>query len=219
MALALLVSFQNNVLLNTVLAVLFLLLVSYYLPVKKLLLLSVFLTLAAAGVFFTGLIFYRDNQHGTTNISSLQYAIGLASRIYCFGFTGSLFAATTSMTAFIYSLQQQLHLPAIFAYGLMAAFHMAPMIPHEYRNTINSLRSRGITNNYFSIKIVTPLLVKTIRWSELLATAMTSRGFSSDETRTYSQHYVINWPDWLFCAGLLGLGLLLTIFHGDNLFK
>lgn len=116
-----LVSFQDNLLLNSSLTLFFLLLLLVYLPLKKLLKLLFLLSLSAVGIFFTGLLFFQEGQNGSTT-AAYAYGIRLASRVYCFGTLGSVFAATTSLTELIYSLQQQLRLPPVFAYGLMAAF-------------------------------------------------------------------------------------------------
>lgn len=131
----------------------------------------------------------------------------MASRIYCFGILGSSFSVSTTINELIYSLQQQLRLPAVFAYGLLAAFQIAPIIPAEYQNIRNSMRSRGISVNPFSFKMLIPLLVKSIRWSELLATAMLSRGFDSEAKRTYANTFRVTFMDALFLSLCLVMGL------------
>lgn len=186
----------------------FLLLV--YLPLKKLLQLLFLLSLSAIGVFFTALLFFQEGKSGNS-AAAFDYGIRLASRVCCFGTLGSTFAATTTLTELIYSLQQQLRLPPVFAYGLMAAFHMAPMVPKEYRNIQFSLQSRGIAYSRLSLKPLIPLMVKSIRWSELLAAAMESRGFAADEPRTYAMNYPVTRKDWGFVVSVLGAGLILTL--------
>ncbi|WP_159721425.1 energy-coupling factor transporter transmembrane component T family protein [Enterococcus sp. CSURQ0835] len=211
----LLVSFQNNLRLNLTLAVIFAVVSILYLSFKQWLQLTVLLTVTAIGVFFSG-YFFLQAKSGQAVIGDLTvtpqvlYGLKLATRIYCFGFLGSSFAATTTLPAFIYSAQQQLRLPAQFAYGMMAAFHMLPLIKKEYQNTRISLRSRGLTAGFISPKLLTPLLVKSIRWSETLAQAMESRGFSGTANRTYFYDYQIRFQDGLFLVGLLGLAVALS---------
>lgn len=178
---------------------------------KKSLLLVSALTLAAVGVFFTGLLYYQDNQSGSSSAAAMRYGLDMASRIYCFGMLGSSFSVSTTINELIYSLQQQLRLPAVFAYGLLAAFQIAPIIPAEYQNIRNSMRSRGIPVNPFSFKMLIPLLVKSIRWSELLATAMLSRGFDSEAKRTYAKSFRITFADMLFLSFCLIIGLAGTL--------
>jgi len=169
------------------------------------------LTLAAVGGFFTGLLYYQDNQGGSSSAAAMRYGLDMASRIYCFGMLGSSFSVSTTINELIYSLQQQLRLPAVFAYGLLAAFQIAPIIPAEYQNIRNSMRSRGIPVNLFSFKMLIPLLVKSIRWSELLATAMLSRGFDSEAKRTYAKSFRITFADMLFLSFCLIIGLAGTL--------
>ena len=211
LGLALLVSFQNNFRLNLLLCVLFFAVSVSERSLKKSLLLVSALTLAAVGVFFTGLLYYQDNQVGSSSAAAMRYGLDMASRIYCFGMLGSSFSVSTTINELIYSLQQQLRLPAVFAYGLLAAFQIAPIIPAEYQNIRNSMRSRGIPVNPFSFKMLIPLLVKSIRWSELLATAMLSRGFDSEAKRTYAKSFRITFADMLFLSFCLIIGLAGTL--------
>ncbi|WP_125768478.1 energy-coupling factor transporter transmembrane component T [Lapidilactobacillus wuchangensis] len=213
----LIVSFQNNLLLNLVLLGLFALITAVYLPILKWLRLWLWLSLAAVGVFFSGYFFLQEKTGGGQwagwQLSAQTiYGLQLATRIYCFGFLGASFAATTTLTAFIESLQQQLHLPTQFAYGIMAAFHVAPLIPQEYRQTQLSLWSRGLSAPWLSTRLMTPLLVKSVRWSEVLATAMISRGFTAEAPRTHFKKYQVQWFDWLFFSGLIILTIILSIF-------
>lgn len=207
LGLALLVSFQNNFRLNLLLSVLFFGITVNERSLKKSLLLFSALTLAAIGVFFTGLLYYQGNQGGPSSAAAIRYGLDMASRIYCFGILGSSFSVSTTINELIYSLQQQLRLPAVFAYGLLAAFQIAPIIPSEYQNIRNSMRSRGISVNPFSFKMLIPLLVKSIRWSELLATAMLSRGFDSEAKRTYANTFRVTFMDALFLSLCLVMGL------------
>ncbi|MFT0131073.1 energy-coupling factor transporter transmembrane component T [Candidatus Enterenecus avicola] len=207
LGLALLVSFQNNFRLNLLLSALFFGITVNERSLKKSLLLFSALTLAATGVFFTGLLYYQGNQGGPSSAAAIRYGLDMASRIYCFGILGSSFSVSTTINELIYSLQQQLRLPAVFAYGLLAAFQIAPIIPAEYQNIRNSMRSRGISVNPFSFKMLIPLLVKSIRWSELLATAMLSRGFDSEAKRTYANTFRVTFMDALFLSLCLVMGL------------
>lgn len=207
LGLALLVSFQNNFRLNLLLSVLFFGITVNERSLKKSLLLFSALTLAAIGVFFTGLLYYQGNQGGPSSAAAIRYGLDMASRIYCFGILGSSFSVSTTINELIYSLQQQLRLPAVFAYGLLAAFQIAPIIPAEYQNIRNSMRSRGISVNPFSFKMLIPLLVKSIRWSELLTTAMLSRGFDSEAKRTYANTFRVTFMDALFLSLCLVMGM------------
>lgn len=214
----LIVSFQNNLRLNLVLMIIFAVVMAIYFSWQKWLQLVLWLSLAAIGVFFSGYFFLQEKTgavqwRGWQLSAQTLYGLQLATRIYAFGFLGASFAATTTLPALIESVQQQLGLPAQFAYGMMAAFQVAPLIPQEYRNTRLSLWSRGLSVTWISPKLLTPLLVKSVRWSEVLATAMISCGFEATAPRTHAVNYRIRWYDWLFLSSLTGGTLLLTIIH------
>ncbi len=123
----------------------FLLLTLKELTIKKTCLLFSLLSLSAMGVFFTGLIFYQNQTTQGSQTQAIQYGIDMAARVYCFGILGTAFTASTKIDDLIYSLQQQIALPPVFAYGLMAAFQIAPILPTEYKHIKQSLRSRGMS--------------------------------------------------------------------------
>lgn len=213
----LIVSFQNNLRLNLILVILFATITAVYLPILKWLRLWLWLSLAAIGVFFSGYFFLQEKTvggqwYGWHLSGQTRYGLQLATRIYSFSFLGASFAATTTLPALIESLQQQLHLPPQFAYGIMAAFHVAPLIPPVYRQTQLSLWSRGLSAPWLSARLMTPLLVKSVRWSEILATAMISRGFTAEAPRTHFKKYQIQWFDWLFAVSLIGLTVGVTFW-------
>ena len=83
--------------------------------------------LTAAGMFFTVYHFSAESA-SFVNIENLNITgtaifngLGLAGRVLAFGGLGLLFVLTTDIIMLIYSLQQQLRMPAVFAYGLLAA--------------------------------------------------------------------------------------------------
>lgn len=212
MGIALLISFQNNTALTSIIILLFTLVTLPYLSAKKALVLFLLLTLSASGVFVTGLFFYQEQQPGEVTKAAVQYGLDMALRIYCLGILGTAFTATTEMIDLMYSLQQQLKVPPLFAYGLLAAFQIGPIIPSEMKHIKNSMRSRGIRIGLLHIPIMVPLLVKSIRWSELLADAMTSRGFDGHQTRTYVRQFHLSIIDYMLMSFCILGGVLGTIF-------
>lgn len=205
---ALILAFQENLSLNLTVAAISFSLILFLLPLKRVLVILGIVTLSAIGVYFTGFHF----KEGNSDLLTRQlYGLQLASRIYAFAGLGLVFSASTVLTDFIYSLQQQFCLPNKFAYGILAAFHMLPMIPYEVKNIKNSFYSRGLRPLMFSPQLLLPLLVKSIRWSENLAFAMESKGFG-DDPRTQSREFSLRWYDWsysgLWIMGALGLSLL-----------
>ncbi len=165
--------------------------------------------LAAAGMFFTG---YRFHAGGSMPVraeilnigsSALWNGLTQASRVLAYAGAGYLFALTTDRVRMICSFQRQFHLPQVFAYGLLAAWGIFPQMTREYRRTRAAFRARGIRVFPISPALLKPLLVKSVRWSEALAIAMESKGFSGQAKRTDFAPIRVQPRDWLF--------LLLTV--------
>ena len=120
---------------------------------------------------------------------------------------------TTDRILLVRSLQQQLRLPPVFAYGLLAAWGILPNMMEEYKRTRAAFAARGIRVFPVSPALLKPLLVKSVRWSEELSIAMESRGFDGRVPRTCSQPLRLRPVDVLFpilsCALFLALFFLL----------
>ena len=160
--------------------------------------------LAAAGMFFTG---YRFHAGGDMPIraeildigsSALWNGLTQASRVLAYAGAGYLFALTTDRLLMVRSFQRQFHLPQVFAYGLLAAWGVFPQMALEYRRTRAAFRARGIRVFPVSPALLKPLLVKSVRWSEALAMAMESKGFSGQARRTDFDPVRVRPRDWLF---------------------
>ena len=81
------------------------------------------MSLSAVGIFLPG-YYFSEKVKTAARQRHMPMAFVSPVAFIVFGTLGSVFAATTSLTELIYSLQQQLRLPPVFALGLMAAFHM-----------------------------------------------------------------------------------------------
>jgi len=155
---------------------------------------------AAFGMFMMGLYYSKNNSITAMNISdisSVPYALRaamstnlitalqLSSRILAYAGLGIFFALTTDEELFISSLMHQCHLSPKFAYGILAAVHLVPNLGREYKNALFAFRTRGMNVSAFSIKPMFAMLVNSIYWSENIAMAMQSKGFSDNDERTY----------------------------------
>lgn len=162
--------------------------------------------LAAVGMFFTGYRFSADagmpvnaeNLH--LGASALQNGLRLASRVPAYAGLGLLFALTTEPVPLVQAARRQLRLPAVFAYGLLAAWGILPHMLTEYRRTRAAFRARGMRAFPVSPAVLRPLLVKSVRWSEELSIAMESKGFSGKAVRTEFQPAPVRGRDWVFCT-------------------
>ena len=172
--------------------------------IKHLLLMLVPITLIAVGMLFTG--YHFQVQDGApVNASSLNMTdnaiwngLTLSSRVLAYAGLGFLFVLTTNKIELIRSLQQQLHLPPVFTYGLLAAWNILPNIVEEYKSTRASFRSRGLYPLAFSPALLKPMLVKAVLWSEALAVAMESKGFDGNSGRTEYYEMKVTTKDILF---------------------
>ncbi|MCI1965396.1 MAG: energy-coupling factor transporter transmembrane protein EcfT [Oscillospiraceae bacterium] len=184
---------------------------------KAMLLLFLPVFLAAAGMFFTGYRFAAGNSMPVRaeilhiGSSAVWNGLTLSSRVLAYAGLGLLFALTTDRIELIRSFQKQLHVPAIFAYGLLAAWGIFPHMALEYRRTRAAFRARGIHVFPMSPSLLNPLLVKSVRWSEELAIAMESKGFDGRTTRSEFAPVLVRTSDWVFLA-VCCLGLPAAVF-------
>ena len=162
--------------------------------------------LAAVGMFMTGYRFSAGSGM-PVNAGSLHFASSavwngllLGSRVVAFAALGLLFALTTDRVRLVRSFRRQLRLPTIFAYGLLAAWGIFPQMAREYRRTRAAFRARGLRVLPFAPALLKPLLIKSVRWSEELAVAMESRGFSGSSPRTEYDPPLVRPRDIVFCA-------------------
>lgn len=160
----------------------------------------------AVGLFFTGYRFTRTAA-STVNMASLHIGNGqvwngliFSSRVLVYAGIGLLFALTTDRIRMIRSFHRQLHMPQVFAYGLLAAWGLLPQMMLEYKRTRMAFRARGIRVLPFSPALLVTLLVKSVRWSEELSIAMESKGFSPGGKRTQFEPETVRKRDIAFLA-------------------
>ncbi len=160
----------------------------------------------AVGLFFTGYRF-TNTASGVVNMDVLHVGdshvwngLIFSSRALVYAGIGLLFALTTDRIRMIRSFHQQLRVPQVFAYGLLAAWGLLPQMMLEYKRTRMAFRARGIRVLPFSPSLLITLIVKSTRWSEELSIAMESRGFSADSKRSSFEPERVRTRDWIFLA-------------------
>lgn len=190
---AVLLSFQYSTMLNLsvfVISVLFLLFFSKA-GIRNIIGLLLPAFAAAFGLFMMGLYYAKDNAVGMTftmdptMMQNVSIGLQLSTRLLSFAGLGLMFALTTDGEFFMRSLMRQCHLSPKFAYGMLAAFNLMPVIKREYVNVKKAYELRGIGSSNFSVRPVFTMLVNTVRWSESIAMAMESKGFCADAPRSY----------------------------------
>ena len=214
---ALILSFHYQILLNVcVFGVCMLLLIVSLVSFRKIIRVLFPAVILAAGLFMTGYIFSSDTSTAVgANFgremafpASAANGLHMATRILAFAALGMVFAFTTNMQEFIYSLEQQFRLPSRFAYGILAAFHLGPVMPYEHKKTSHAFLARGQSFFPLSPKVLAPFIIKSVRWSESIAAAMESKGFDQDGSRTCLRIMRVKWFDYCFVILSVGLTIL-----------
>lgn len=175
--------------------------------------------LLAVGMFMTGYKFtVADSlpinaEALNVGSSSLWNGLLFSSRVLVFAGLGLLFALTTDKIDLIHSFRTQLHLPNLFAYGLLAAWGVFPHMAEEYKKSMSAFYARGKHPFPVSPKVLRPLLVKSVRWSEELSVAMESKGFDHLSKRTDFNPPKVNLFDLIyFLLWAVLLPVLILIF-------
>ncbi|WP_423363156.1 energy-coupling factor transporter transmembrane component T family protein [Mycoplasma sp. P36-A1] len=201
----LVLAFQSNIyfdlaLLSFLIVCLLLSKINYLTFIKTFLIVSI----ACLSLYFSASNFYAlENQSNIAffNIvtdSKSMYAFELVARTYGYFMLGAAFTLTTDVIDFSYSMQQQLKLPPKFVYGIIACLNMMPLLKNEYFKLKYSFKARGLNPSLLNINLYLPLLVKSVYYSNALALAMESKGFSDDALRSCYHKTNINWYDYLF---------------------
>ena len=128
------------------------------------------------GIFMSGLLWGDDAS--AVAVSSTQTGLNMLARFFSFAALGLLISLTTDAFELIKAMQKSGHLPRKFAYGLLAALNLIPHMKIEYQNARLAFAVRGASVGPLSTKVLFVMLVNCFRWSETLAIAMHSKGFS-----------------------------------------
>lgn len=175
--------------------------------------------LLSVGMFMTGYKFTVaeslpvNAQALNVGSSALWNGLLFSSRVVVFAGLGLLFALTTDKIDLIHSMRTQLHLPNLFAYGLLAAWGVFPHMAEEYKKSMSAFSARGQHPFPISPKVLRPLLVKSVRWSEELSVAMESKGFDHLSERSDFNPPKIDFKDIIYFAlWAVVLPVLLLIF-------
>ena len=213
---ALMLSFSYKTALNLwVFFVCMILLAISRVPILKVMKMLIPVLIAAIGLFMTGYLFSKPGEVIGSSMgksivypASVESGLMIATRVLAFAGLGMAFSFTTPSKDFVYSLEQQCRMPSQFAYGVLAAFHLAPIMPHEYKKTKYAFAARGQNHFPLSPKILIPFVIKSVRWSESLSIAMESKGFDQEAKRTCLRVMQVRWFDYAFTLSSIGLTFL-----------
>jgi len=150
-------------------------------PVTWLLGLKIMIPIGFIGfsIFMSGVLFSSSeiDQFGGLGLENTQSGLNMLSRFLSFAALGILVSLTTDAYELMKSMQTFGRVPRKFAYGILAALNIVPHMKNEYQNAKLAFAVRGVRVHPFSLKILFTMLVNCVRWSEMLAIAMISKGF------------------------------------------
>lgn len=135
---------------------------------------------------------------------ALVAAVGLFVRVLAIVAVGAVFTLTTDPTRLVDALVQQLHVPARFAYGALAAYQAVPRLGEDLRTLRSSRRLRGLGSSWHP-RLLVGLLVRAIRHADQLAIAMDARGFGSGRRTFYRP---ISWRPLDLVVAVSGVAVL-----------
>jgi energy-coupling factor transport system permease protein len=152
---------------------------------------------------------------------SALFGIAMGLRLASFVMTGLIFLATTKNEDMTNGLIK-MKLPYPVAFALSTALRLVPTFAGAGATIVEAQVSRGLdleSKNIFSrfgklIPLAVPMFVSAIRYTNLLAMALESRGFTPDAKRTLYYEPAMHRRDWMVLislSALLGLSLYLRI--------
>ncbi|MDE7056405.1 MAG: energy-coupling factor transporter transmembrane protein EcfT [Lactobacillus sp.] len=124
------------------------------------------------------------------------YAWNLSSRVYVYILTIACVAADTTAVEFSRSLEQNLHLPSKFAYGVLAALGIIPQMKSAIKQIRTAAMMRGVYLSIWSPQLYFKAILVALNSSENLAQGMESHGFVEDQTRSTIVAIPIKKRDW-----------------------
>ncbi len=145
---------------------------------------------------------------------SVDGLVPVSVRLLALGLPGLLLVLSTEPVDLADGLVQKWHVSPRFAYGVLAAFRLIPLLATELASMRRARRARGISAGWnpvnwvrLGVGLLFGLLVQAIRRGVRLAAAMDARGFGVTRERTFARESVLRGRDWAF----LGATVALTI--------
>lgn len=160
------------------------------------LLLLLFVPLIAAFTVFATLYWFNDHPDH-------YYAWVLSSRIYVYVFVIACVAKTTTATELARSLEQNMHLPSKFAYGVLAALNIIPRIKMAIKQIRTAGMMRGVYLSLWSPMLYFKAILVALSSAENLAQGMESHGYVEGQKRSAIVQIPLTKRDWCFFAIIL----------------
>lgn len=141
------------------------------------------------------------------------YAWVLSSRVYVYVTTISCLAKTTTVTKLARSLEQNLHLPSKFAYGVLAALNIIPQMKTAVRQIRTAGMMRGVYLSLWSPQLYFKAILVALRSADNLAQGMESHGYREGRKRSAIVKIPLTTSDWMkFVLILFLVNVCLFVF-------
>lgn len=173
--------------------------------IKDLILLLILPLIAAFTIFATLYWFSPQPDH--------YYAWVLSTRIYAYLFAISCVVKNTSAEEFTRSLEQNLHLPNKFCYGVLAALNIVPQMKMAVKQIRVSAMMRGVYLSFWSPSLYFKAILVALHTADNLAQGMQSHGYYEGKKRSSIIKIPLSSTDWMIFILILFLfNIVLWIF-------
>lgn len=140
------------------------------------------------------------------------YAWVLSLRVYVYVLSIACLAKTTTATSLARSLEQNLHLPSKFAYGVLAALNIIPQMRMAVKQIRTAGMMRGVYLSFWSPQLYFKAILVALRSADNLAQGMESHGYVEGQSRSCIVRIPLGKKDWLEFISLLIIFCLCLLF-------
>ncbi|WEV43740.1 energy-coupling factor transporter transmembrane component T [Lactobacillus sp. ESL0684] len=169
----------------------------HHTTIKKLLTLLLAPLIAAITVFAT--LYWFTTQPNLNN------ALSLSSRIYVYTLSIACVSCNTSAESLARSFEQNFKLPSKFAYGVLAALNIIPLMKHAVKQIRTAGMMRGVYLSFWSPVLYFKAILVALNSADNLAQGMESHGYREGGQRSIIAPITVKRSDWLWSILLLCL--------------
>ena len=145
--------------------------------------------------------------------SDAYYDWNLSTRVYVYTLTIACVTRNTTATDFARSLEQNLHLPSKFAYGVLAAINIIPRMKIAVKQIRAAAMMRGMYLSFWSPVLYFKAILVALNSADNLAQGMESHGYVEGQKRSTIVAIPLTKKDWLiFFTLLILVNISLFIF-------
>lgn len=141
------------------------------------------------------------------------YTLAVASRCYAYVFSGTCLTHFVDRVELARSLTQNFKLSPKFAYGVLAASSLFPLMAEEIKQLKAAGLMRGVQLSWYSPTLYFKAILLAWQHADSLAAGMHSHGFREDGPRSTIVAVSLTKKDWcLFVTSLVIFFLVLALF-------